>query len=87
MPVIAINICQQCLDGDGEMCHEASCALCRHTVDLPIDSFQYREIPGGWIAVHEAFPETLEPGCTCPGTATAHADGCALSTEGEQVKP
>lgn len=41
---IVIWICEPCLNGDGEMCHVPGCALIRHKVDLPIES--YVEI--GW---------------------------------------
>lgn len=33
---IVIDICEACLAGEGEMCHTPECALCRHSVDLPI---------------------------------------------------
>jgi len=32
---IIIDICEDCLKGVGEMCHNPQCALCRHSVDLP----------------------------------------------------
>jgi hypothetical protein len=39
--LIAINICQPCLDGEGQECHTPGCALWLHRVDLPIDPNVY----------------------------------------------
>ena len=38
---IIITICEDCLNGIGEMCHNPGCALCRHKVDLPIPPEMY----------------------------------------------
>jgi len=34
---VELLLCEACIKGEGEMCHTASCILCRHSVDLPID--------------------------------------------------
>ena len=41
---IIITICDNCLKGIGEMCHNPGCALCRHKVDLPIDECLYEVV-------------------------------------------
>ena len=38
---IVINICEACLDGEGQECHTPGCALFLHKVDLPIASDLY----------------------------------------------
>lgn len=43
---IAIDICEACLNGDGQECHTPECALFLHTVDLPID-------PGLFTVLHQ----------------------------------
>jgi hypothetical protein len=41
LKTIEIMICEACLDGIGEECHTAGCALWLHRVDLPIDPLVY----------------------------------------------
>jgi hypothetical protein len=38
---IEIDICDDCLSGDGEVCSTPGCALIWHAVDLPIDGGTY----------------------------------------------
>lgn len=33
----AMHVCEDCIDGKGEMCHTPGCVLIRHAVDIPID--------------------------------------------------
>jgi hypothetical protein len=33
---VVVSLCDQCIRGEGEMCHNPGCLLCRHRVDLPI---------------------------------------------------
>lgn len=42
--VVKLPICQPCLDGIGEECHTAGCALWLHRVDLPIDPELYEVV-------------------------------------------
>lgn len=44
---ITIIICEACLNGEGEMCHTPSCALCRHKVDIPFLADTY-EVQDEW---------------------------------------
>jgi hypothetical protein len=38
---IEIVICEECLEGHGDECHTAGCALWLHIVDIPIDPLLY----------------------------------------------
>jgi len=49
---IKIWICEDCLNGIGEVCHTPGCALIRHKVDLPIDEREYDV-----LAVHNKIDE------------------------------
>lgn len=42
LKLIAIEICEACLDGKGEECHTPGCALFLHRVDLPICPMHYK---------------------------------------------
>ena len=33
---VVVRICEQCIRGEGEECHNPDCILCRHRVDLPL---------------------------------------------------
>ena len=33
--LVAIQICQPCLDGEGQECHTPGCSMFLHRVDLP----------------------------------------------------
>lgn len=57
--IIAIQICEPCLAGEGEMCHTPACALCRHRVDLPIDSDLYQVLPR-WPSCEPTVLDTVE---------------------------
>lgn len=41
---IVIDVCEPCLNGEGEVCHTPGCALCRHKVDLAIHPELYETI-------------------------------------------
>ncbi len=53
--LVAIQICQACLDGEDEECHTPGCALFLHAVDLPIHEELYRVIEGGWPELETAL--------------------------------
>ena len=41
---IVIDICDACLEGNGQMCNTPGCALFGHKVDLPIDEGMYHTV-------------------------------------------
>ncbi len=41
---IQIDICEPCLNGEGEECHTPECALFLHRVDLPIQREMYEVV-------------------------------------------
>jgi hypothetical protein len=43
-----ISLCQACIDGLGSQCHTPACALCRHSVDLPIWREALTEVEPIW---------------------------------------
>jgi hypothetical protein len=44
LKTIEIRICEACLNGEGDECHTAGCALWLHSIDLPIMPELYRVI-------------------------------------------
>lgn len=41
---VTIDICQACLDGEGDECHTPGCALFLHAVDLPFTEGLYEVV-------------------------------------------
>ena len=82
-----IRLCNDCVDGIGEMCNNPDCTLCRHAVDIPIG----RELlvpyspPCGAPTVEEIETLLKDAGsswCVDPETAAPLIHALCLSKAG-----
>lgn len=54
--LVQMQICKACLDGVGQECHTAGCAMWLHKVDLPFDPNIYQVIIPKLAETHESLP-------------------------------
>jgi hypothetical protein len=64
-----IWLCNGCIDGVGEMCHVPECALCRHSVDIPIGREMLELVDDSTLvrAEREACAELIRAWCRANG--------------------